>query len=179
METQLAALKEQVKQLKDDIRVIKQHRRRAMLEEGKLRQVFLLGQIAYTMSELLEDFIFGQAGSGSMVPLSLKDYAHNTVPMTEDQQARWSSAQAFFAMHIPLQDLVASDEYLRWSFKEPGHGQSQPKDTSFAELHSWAGVHCSPNAVSLVQQYLRILNQFSTVNKPLAPSISMSAMIKS
>lgn len=178
IEARLAALEERGKKQDKAIREIQQERDQAKLAKARLEQKILLGQIAYTMSDLLENFVFGPAGSGSLVPVSVSDYAGNIVPLTKDQQARWSSAQAFFAEHMPMQDLLAADKYLRWLRSEPAHGKSLLKDTTFAQLHSWAGVHCKTKAVRPVQHYLRVLNQFSSVSKPLAPNISMDAKIK-
>ena len=178
IEMRLAALEDRAKKQDKAIRVIEQERDQAKLAKGKLEQKILLEQIAYTMSDLLENFVFGPAGSGSLVPLSVSDYAQNTAPMTTEQQARWSSVQAFFEKHMPVQDLLAADKYLRWLRSEPAHGKAQLKDTTFAQLHSWAGVHCKSKAVSPVQQYLRVLNQFSSVSKPLTPNIPMGAKVK-
>lgn len=178
MEPRLAVLEERVKMQEKALRVIEQERDQAVLAKGKLQQKILLGQIAYTMSDLLESFVFGQNGSGSFVPLSVSDYADNSAHMTTEQQARWSSAQAFFAKQMPVKKLLEADKYLRWLRNEPAHGKSQVKETSFAQLHSWAGVHCKNKAIVPVQQYLRVLNQFSSVSKPLAPNIAMDAKVK-
>ena len=105
-------------------------------------------------------------------------YADNSAHMTTEQQARWSSAQAFFAKQMQVKDLLEADMYLHWLRNEPAHGKSQVKETTFEQLHSWAGVHCKSKAVIPVQQYLRVFNQFSSVSKPLAPNISMDTKIK-
>ena len=175
METRLAILEEQVNKHEKALDLLAKERDQAVLAAAILQQKNLLGQIAYTMSDLLERSVFGQSGSGSLVPLSVSDYANNSVPMTAEQQERWSNVQAFFAKQMRLKELFEADKYLRWLGNEPC---ALPKETTFAQLHSWAGVHCNSKAVIPVQQYLRVLNQFSSVSKPLAPEIAMDAKVK-
>jgi len=79
----------------------------------------LLGQIAYAVSDLMEDFIFGEAGSSSFVPLSISDIINNNIELSEEEEARWAAAKAFLTSTMPLKEIVEADKYLRWLSSKP------------------------------------------------------------
>jgi len=160
------------------IKQLQQERDQALVSKAKLQQKILLGQIAYTVSDILEEFVFGEDGSSSFLPLSISDFANNTVQLTEEQQSRWAAAQAFFTTSISLKEIIEADKYLRWLRNEPAHGRSQIRDTTVAQLHTWAGVHCKAKAVASVQRYLQVLNKLSTNDRPLAPNRSLAKVVQ-
>lgn len=138
----------------------------------------LLGQIAYTLSDVLEDFVFGEAGSSSFVPLSISDLANNNIELSEGEQARWAAAKAFLTSAMPLKEIVEADKCLRWLSSKPADGKSQIRETTAADLHTWVQLHCKAKAVVPVQRYMQVLNQLSTSDRPLAPDKSLATVVQ-
>ncbi|DBA92233.1 TPA: hypothetical protein ACH3X1_015939 [Trebouxia sp. C0004] len=161
--------KEEAFNLDKAIRQLQQEWDQALLSKAKLQQKILLGQTAYTVSDILEDCIFGEAGSSSFLPLSVSDFANNTIDLSEEEQARWAAARAFLTSTMLLKEIIEADKYLRWRRNEPAHGKSQIKETTATDLHTWAGLHCKAKAVVPVQRYMPVLNKLSTKGRPLAP----------
>jgi len=177
-ESRLTALENHDLTADKAIRQLQQERDQALLSKAKLEQEILLGQIAYTVSHVLEDFIFGEAGSSSFLPLSVSDFANNTVNLSEEEQARWAAAQAFLTSTMPLDEIIEADKYLRWLRNEPAHGKSQIKETTATDLHIWAGLHCKAKAAVPVQRYMQVLNKLATSGRPLAPNKSLAAVVQ-
>ena len=97
LESRLSALKYHDLATDKAIRQLQHEQNRALSCKTKLQQEMLLGQIAYTVSDVLEDFMFDEAGSSSLLPLSISDLANNNVELSEEEQARWAAAKAFLA----------------------------------------------------------------------------------
>ena len=181
IETRLRALEKRDLAKGKAITQLQQERDRGLASKAKLQQKTLLGQIAYTISDILEEFVFGEEESSSFLPISISDFANNNMQLTEQQQARWAAAQAFFTSSMPLDEIIEVDRYLRWLSNGPAHGRSvtQTRDTKAAQLHAWAGVHCkAKKAVTSVQRYLQVLNKLSTEDRPLAPNISLAKLVQ-
>jgi len=161
------------------IRQLQHEQNQALSCQTKLQQEVLLGQIAYTVSDVLEEFIFGEAaGSSSFLPLSIPDLANNNVELSEREQARWAAAKAFLTSAMSLKEIVEADKYLRWLSSKPAEGKSQIRETTVADLHTWAELHCKAKAVVPVQRYMQVLNQLSTSDRPLAPDKSLATIVQ-
>ncbi len=160
------------------IRQLQHEQNQALSSKAKLQQEMLLGQIAYTVSDVLEDFIFGEVGSSSLLPLGISDLANNNVELSEEEQARWVAAKAFLTSTMPLKEIVEADRYLRWLSSKPADGKSQIRETTAADLHTWAGLYCKAKAVVPVQRYMQVLNQLSTSARPLAPNKSLATVVQ-
>lgn len=65
---------------------LQQEQDQALLSKAIFLQQTLLGQIAYILLDILEDFIFGEAGSSSFLPLSVSDFANNTIDLSEESK---------------------------------------------------------------------------------------------
>lgn len=178
MEARLTALEKGDRSKDKAIKQLQQERDQALLSKAKLQQKILLGQIAYTVSNLLELYIYGEDGSDSFLPLSVSDFEDNTVDLSEAEEARWRDAKAFLTSTMSIKEIIKADKYLRWLRNEPAHGKSQIKETTVTELHTWAGLHCNAKAVASVQKYLKVLNQLSTNGRPLAPDKSLAAVVR-
>ena len=178
IESRLTALENREVTKDRAIRQLQQEWDQALLSKAKLQQKIILGQIAYTVSNILEDFIFGEAGSSSFLPLSVSDYANNTIGLSEEEQARWAAAQDFLTSIMPLKEIIEADKYLRWLRYEPAHGKSQIKETTATDLHTWAGLYCKAKAVAPVQRYMQVLNKLSTNGRPLAPNKSLATVLR-
>ncbi|KAL3159901.1 hypothetical protein ABBQ38_010298 [Trebouxia sp. C0009 RCD-2024] len=179
IENRLTAVENRDRAKDKTIKQLQQEQEQALVCKAKLQQKISLGQIAYTLSDVLEDFVFGEAGSGSFLPLSVSDYANNTMELSEEKQVRWTAARKFLTSTMPLKEIIEADQYLRWLGnvlveKEPAHGNSPNMETSVSNLHMWAGVYCKAEAVAPVQRYLLVLNKLSTSGRPLAPDKSLA-----
>lgn len=161
------------------IRQLQHEQNQALSCQTKLQQEVLLGQIAYAVSDVLEEFIFGEAaGSSSFLPLSIPDLANNNVELSEREQARWAAAKAFLTSAMSLKEIIEADKYLRWLSSKPAEGKSQIRETTVADLHTWAELHCKAKAVVPVQRYMQVLNQLSTSDRPLAPDKSLATIVQ-
>jgi len=160
------------------IRQLQHEQNQAVSSKVKLQQEMLLGQIAYAVSDLMEDFIFGEAGSSSFVPLSISDITNNNIELSEEEEARWAAAKAFLTSTMPLKEIVEADKYLRWLSSKPADGKSQIRETTAADLHTWAGLYCKAKAVVPVQRYMQVLNQLATSDRPLAPDKSLATVVQ-
>ncbi|DBA67438.1 TPA: hypothetical protein ACH3X2_001722 [Trebouxia sp. C0005] len=105
------------------IKQLQSERDQARLAKDKMQQKILLGQIAYTVSDILEEYVYGDEGSDSLMPIPVSDFAQNNVRLTDEQQERWGLAEAFFKESMPIKDMVQADKYLRWLRSEPAHGK--------------------------------------------------------
>ena len=179
-ETRLTALENHDLITDNVIRQLQQERAQALSSEAKLQREILLGQMAYTVSDILEDFVFGEDRSSSFMPLSVADLANNTVNLSEEEQARWAAAKAFLTSAMPLKEIVEADKYLRWPWlsSAPADGNPQIEQTTAMDLHTWAGLHCNANAAVPVQRYMQVLNQLSTSGRPLAPNKSIAIVVQ-
>lgn len=178
IENRLTALEHRDRAKDKANRQLQQERNQALVSKAKLQQKILLGQIAYTVSDVLEEFVFGEAGSGSFLPLSVSDYANNTVELSQEEQVRWTAAREFLTSTMPLKEIIEADKYLRWLSNEPAHGKFQIMETTISNLHTWFGVYCKAKAVAPVQRYLQVLNQLSTSGQPLAPDMSLAMVVQ-
>ena len=158
------------------IRQLQHEQNQALSSKAKLQQEMLLGQITYTLSDVLEDFVFGEVGSSSFVPPSISDLANNNVELSEEEEARCAAAKAFLTSTMPLEEIVEADEYLRWLSSKPADGKSHIRETTAADLHTWAELHCKAKAVVPVQSYMPVLNPLSTSGRPLAPNKSLATV---
>ena len=118
--------------------------------------------------------MFGDAGPSSLLPLSVSNFANNTVGLSEEEQARWAAAKAFITSDMQLKEIIEADKYLRWLRTEPAHGKSEIKETTATDLHTWAGLHCKAKAVAPVQRYVQVLNKLSTNGRLLALNKSLA-----
>ncbi|DBA67427.1 TPA: hypothetical protein ACH3X2_001714 [Trebouxia sp. C0005] len=159
------------------IKQLQSERDQARLAKDKMQQKILLGQIAYTVSDILEEYVYGDEGSDSLMPIPVSDFAQNNVRLTDEQQERWGLAEAFFKESMPIKDMVQADKYLRWLRSEPAHGKLLEKDTTAAQLHKWAGMHCRAKAVAPVQKYVQLLNRLSSNNHPLVPNRHLAHLV--
>jgi hypothetical protein len=151
---------------------LQQQFNRADLAREKILHEVLLGQAAYTFASLVEQFVFQGADTGQYVPLSLKEMAqmHQDGELSEDQSARWQALPTILPQHVPLQQLLKTDKYLRQLRYQPAHGsRDQHERATLDELMHWTEQHAAPAAVGPVKQLLTILNTFSSRSRPLCP----------
>ena len=87
IETRLRALEKRDLAKGKAITQLQQERDRGLASKAKLQQKTLLGQIAYTISDILEEFVFGEEVSSSFLPISISDFANNNMQLTEQQHA--------------------------------------------------------------------------------------------
>jgi hypothetical protein len=169
----LVALEEQMKEQRATINGLMQERDKAVAGRERQQQKVLLGQLAYKLSGLVESFVYGSGGSGSLVPRSLKQMQNSEDELTEAQKKRWLAVQDLVSSVMPFKELVDVDKYLRKLRFESAHGSdAQAQKTTLQMLETWAGVHCITEAVLPVRKYAQLLNKFSDGNRPLAPNKS-------
>lgn len=147
-------------------------RDKAVAARERQQQQVLLGQVAYTSSGVVESFVYGTAGSGSLVPLPLSQLAKRAKQgeLTEPQQVRWQAVQQSIPSFMPFAELLQADKYLRkLRFQAAHKSKAQINSTTLQMLQSWAGVHCKAAARMPVRKYAQLLNNFTTSNRPLAP----------
>ena len=78
---------------------------------------------------------------------------------------------------LPVNTLIQADEVLRKLRYEPAHGSSQQRNsTNMALLIQWADVHIDAIASGPVKEYFKVLNKFSSNNKPLCPDKSLGQL---
>lgn len=179
LQAQVQGQQQQLQQQGVTINSLVQDRDRAVAARERQQQQVLLGQIAYVFSNLVESFIYGPTGSGSLVPMSLSQITKRASQgqLTEPQQARWQKVQATVSHVMPFSELLEADKYLRTLRFEAAHGsEAQVNKTTPQMLQTWAGVHCKAAAVVPVRRYAHMLDKFTTSNRPLAPSTGPSAV---
>ena len=148
----------------------------------------LLGQAAYTLSSLVEGFVFqGQGGLARhlsltvMAQMAARKTEMGSQPlsskpaMTAEQRIRWQQVEAKMGAVLPFLD---ADHVLRELQYYPAHGTpAERAEVSLQQLLSWAG---SFDAISVgaVKRYVELLSQFSTRNTPLAPDIDPSLIFQ-
>ena len=170
-------LEAQVHSQQQAIGHIQQDAASAKAASAKRFEQLLLGQAAYSLSGVIELYIYGPGGDpGALqMPPSLThmNKCSQNGHFTDDQQSRWESVKQYCSRHMPFQQLLAADRALRDLRREPAHGsRSEIRQITLQDLENWAGKHCNPKAIRPIQQYARLLNQFSTSNRPLAPDLS-------
>lgn len=172
---QLQEQKQQLQSQSATIKSLVQDRDKAVAARERQQQQVLLGQVAYVFSGIVESFIYGPEGSGSLVPLSLSQIAKRASQgqLTEAQQLQLHEVQQSVSAVMPFAELLEADKYLRTLRFEATHGsKAQVKQTTQQMLQTWAGVHCKSAAVMPVRKYVQVLTKFTTSNKPLAPDRS-------
>ncbi len=176
----IRVLEGQLQSQRRDIRTLQQESDRARQGRDKRLQAVLLGQAAYTLSGLVEAHVYQGQPTGELQPLSLKQLAakHSAQQLTPEQAERWLHAQALLgSTGMPVNTLIQADKVLRKLRYEPAHGSSQQRNsTNMALLIQWADVHIDAMALGPVKEYLKVLNRFSSSNKPLCPDKSLGQL---
>ena len=154
----------------------------AIMEEETRRaeQIWLLGQATHTMSQLTEDFVFGEEDTGSLIPLSLKQmYArHKKQELTTGQRQRWNLLQVLLTENTAISPLIQVDKYLRTFGRiEADPSQKQIDSTTMHQLLAWADAHLEERVLLPVKGYLKLVNRFSSRNMPLCPDIQVEELL--
>ena len=134
----------------------------------------LLGQAAYALAKIIEQYVYGPAGfpHGLSLPVSLNNIDKDSANLLPDQESRWEAVQQYCSSFMPFEELLSIDKALRLHMSDITHGsKADNARITLQELTSWAGVHIPAQAVIPVQNYVLVLNQFSSRNRPLVPDV--------
>lgn len=166
-------LVQRVADLEKEVRRIGALLAEADAKHEEMRRVILLGQLAYKLSRIIEQYVYGPEGSGELVPLKMKDLVERSSRWSGHQRTRWDKVVREIQRIMPLSDAVKVDKYLRWLRFEVAHGTgAEESSASLADLLAWAQQGCDAKAVSQVQKFTRVLNRFSNDDKPLLASVT-------
>ena len=180
VERRLATLEQNSEAHSQRIRRLQQDSIMMEKETRRAEQFRLFGQAAYTLSQLTEDFVFGEEDTGSLIPLSLKQMCarHRNQEFSADQQQRWIALQALLTENIAISSLVQIDKYLRtFTRVKADPSRTKIESTTMHELLSWADAHLEQRALLPVKGYLRLVNRFSSKNTPLCPDIQVEELL--
>lgn len=183
-DARITRLEQQVEQLLVDRRKEEIQRSKQAGKRERREQKLLLGQAAYTFSELVESFVFNNEGAPVARHPSLTEMAkmagrptrseneHTIKPrMTAAQKRRWQQVEAIMATIQPPHHFLDADQVLRELRYQPAHGSdAERQSTSLQQLLSWAG-SVDEVSVGAVKQYVSLLSRFSSRNSPLEPNI--------
>jgi len=168
---------------KQDQRIIRQDTRIEVLEKNasksagtkdKRQQRVLLGQAAYALAKIIEQYVYGPAGfpHGLGLPVSLNKIDKDSANLPPDQKSRWEAVQQYCSSFMPFEELLSIDKALRLQRFDIAHGsKAENAKITLQELTTWAGVHFPAQAVMPVQNYVQVLNKFSSRNRPLVPDV--------
>lgn len=168
---------------KQDQRIIRQDTRIEVLERNasksagikdKRQQRVLLGQAAYAFAKIIEQYVYGPAGfpHGLGLPVSLNKIDKDSANLPPDQKSRWEAVQLYCSSFMPFEELLSIDKALRLHRFDIAHGsKAENAKITLQELTTWAGVHFPAQAVMPVQNYVQVLNKFSSRNRPLVPDV--------
>lgn len=89
------------------------------------------------------------------------------------EQKSWEAVQQFTSPFMPFEELLRVDKALRLQRCDVAH-DSKDKNAKITlqNLKTWAGVHFPAQAVMPIQNYLQVLNNFSSKNRPLVPDLN-------
>ena len=168
---------------KQDQRIIRQDTRINSLEKNasqaagtrdKRQERVLLGQAAYALAKIIEQYVYGPAGfpHGLGLPVPLNKIDKDAANLLPDQKSRWEAVKQYCSSFMPFAELLRIDKELRLQRSDIAHGSKAENSTiTLQELTTWAGVHFPAQAVSPVQKYVQVLNKFSSRNRPLVPDV--------
>ena len=169
---------------KQDQCIIRQDTRIEVLEKNasksagtkdKRQQRVLLGQAAYALAKIIEQYVYGPAGfpHGLGLPVSLNKIVKDSANLLPDQKSRWEAVQQYCSSFMPFEEeLLSIDKALRLQRFDIAHGsKAENAKISLQELKTWEGVHFPAQAVMPVQNYVQVLNKFSSRNRPLVPDV--------
>ena len=163
---------------KQDQRIMRQDTRIENLEKNaskaagtkdKRQQRVLLGQAAYALARIIEQYVYGPAGfpHGLGLPVSLNKIDKDSANLLPDQKSRWEAVQQYCSSFMPFAELLSIDKALRLQRTEIVHGsKAENSKITLQELTTWAGVHFPAQAVMPVQSYVQVLSKFSASSHP-------------
>lgn len=159
------------------IEVLEKNASKAVLAKEKRQQRVLLGQAAYALAKIIEQYVYGPAGfpHGLGLPVSLNKISKDLVNFLPEQKSCWEAVQQYISPFMPFEELLRVDKALRLQRYDVAHGSNDKNaKTTLQNLKSWAGVHFPAQAVMPIQNYLQILNNFSSKNRPLVPDLDLA-----
>ena len=172
LESHIKQQDQQIKKQDRRIGVLEENANRAAAAKNRKRQQVLLGQAAYTLAKIIEQYVYGPAGIPHSLGLPTTLNKIMKTDKQEEQRARWEEVKQYCSSIMPFEDLLTIDKALREQRFSVAHGSKAEKEqTTFRELTTWAGVHLPASAVTAAQNYVRVLNNFSSKNKPLVPDV--------
>ena len=131
----------------------------------------LLGEAAYKLSALVEEYIFEGAGPDSLMTPSLQQVSkrHAAKGLKSEQARRWDKLLQRLDLYCLTERLlVQSDSVLRSQRRQSAHGsRDQLQNTKINDLRQWADAYLDSRALQPVRKYLEFLNTLSTKNRPL------------
>ena len=158
LKSKVASLEKQVKEVTGELAASKVHAHVAVEAKKKVEQKVLLGQIAYTFSEMFKRYVFAD-DPDVLNPPSLQDMVLSYSTLTAVQQRRFDAIMQKAGMS--QKRMLEADKYLRRLGQEPTHGSwGSIKATTLHQLEGWASAHCTPEAAPFVLQYVRVLAHF-------------------
>lgn len=174
----IIALQRDVKALQRDNQQARQERDRQQQSRQRMEEHILLGEAAYKLAALIEEYVFEGSDPESLMTPSLKQVSKRRAAgeLKDEQARRWDRLLHHLATYgLTERLLVQSDSILRSQRKESAHGsRDQLQKTRISDLRQWADAYIDGRALQPVRQYLEFLNTFSTKNKPLCPDMRIT-----
>ena len=174
----IIALKRDVKALQRNICQARLNRDRQQQSRQKIEEHILLGEAAYKLSALVEEFIFEGIDPDSLMTPSLKQVSRRRAAgeLKDEQAGRWDKLLQHLAPYgLTERLLIQTDSILRSQRTESAHGsRDQLQKTRISDLRQWADAYIDGRALQPVRQYLEFLNTFSTKNQPLCPDVRIT-----
>ncbi|KAL3137148.1 hypothetical protein ABBQ32_006716 [Trebouxia sp. C0010 RCD-2024] len=140
----------------------------------KRQQRVLLGQAAYALAKIIEQYVYGPAGfpHGLGLPISLNRMHKHEADLPPDQKLRWQEVQQYCSSYMPFEELLSIDKALRVQRFDMAHGSKVDNaKVTLQQLTTWAGVHFPAQAVMPAQRFVQVLSNFLSKNRPLVPDV--------
>lgn len=183
-DARIAKLEKQVLQLQQERRKERNERAEHLGAKERREQQLLLGQMAYTLNNLVESYVFGPASHSLGFHPTLNDLAAmakrpavsvqtdaSEPSLTAEQKVRWKGVEQKLATVQPVSVFLGADKTLRSMRYKPAHGYAEEhRGTTLQQLLLWAASHCDSVSLAAVKNVAILLSQFSTLNRPLNPN---------
>jgi hypothetical protein len=106
------------------IEVLEKNASKAAGAYDKRQQRVLLGQAAYALAKIIEQYVYGPAGfpHGLGLLVSLNKINKDSANLLPDQKSRWEAVQQYCSSFMPFEELLRIDKALRLQRSDIAHG---------------------------------------------------------
>ena len=170
----VAYLKTQVKKLNQQMAAGTVREDAAIQDKQVIEQKEFLGQVAYTFSEIVKQYVF-KDDPNIVNPPTMQDMQgmQGCASLTDAQKARLDAVMQKAGFPQSGKRMLQADLYLRRLCHEPAHdtwrkGKGKGAEwVTVQQLEAWASMQCQQDAVPLVKEYVQALAKFSEHGRPL------------
>lgn len=144
----------------------------------------LLGEAAYTLASLVEQYVFEGNSSGYQHGVTLKQLKllYETEWLDAAQARSWEQVVDFVGCWVSMENLVVVEKQVRTARREAAHGYEFEKETAtLHEMQRWACMYFSqeeyPQVHTPLLKMLEVLAGFSSIGRPCLPDRSFESKL--